>query len=557
MKEYQHTYRKNFTLVIIFLILITTSMGGAFYLAYNLTSKYVENEFASRKIEVLEATVKPYNNFFQNKIPEISFYQGYLDSAQAAKYIDTIFRKFHFVERVVFYDAGISNHKIPEGIRVNNFSLGPKSVYQFRRDIHRDSIVIFKNDRPNNMFSLRTGDEFNKMAIKFSGFIESADTTRALSDDDRFNVFYSIMSNRITYMNIPRREEMKIYQELMTKEQPLSPVYELDMLTFYLNPLKLNIKNTNPELYQHISIKPLVYESLENDPELISNDLPLSGPFSDYKLYFSSSKSFLRKEINARFMPIAGALFITYAVLLLIGYLIYRNLNINSKLFKLQYDFINNLTHEFKTPVSVIKIAGNNIRSASKLSDPERLHYGKILDEEADKLNDLMNKLLSFTQIENKAIKVKPENMNMEVFCQNMIDGYQLKYPGFDISCDIQGIEYFKTDPVLLGSIFQNLIDNAYKYSNPENKILKITIKRIRKHLVFSFKDQGIGIPAKDINNIFKKFFRVQNQYNQQGSVGLGLAFCKELVKFMNGTITVNSVEGKGSEFKIELPYEL
>ena len=256
-------------------------------------------------------------------------------------------------------------------------------------------------------------------------------------------------------------------------------------------------------------------------------------------------------------MPIAGALFITYAVLLLIGYLIYHNLNINSKLFKLQYDFINNLTHEFKTPVSVIKIAGNNIRSASKLSNPERLHYGKILDEEADKLNDLMNKLLSFTQIENKAIKVKPENINMEVFCQNMIDGYQLKYPGFDISCDIQGIEYFKTDPVLLGSIFQNLIDNAYKYSNPENKILKITIKRIRKHLVFSFKDQGIGIPAKDINNIFKKFFRVQNQYNQQGSVGLGLAFCKELVKFMNGTITVNSVEGKGSEFKIELPYEL
>ncbi|HEY1010152.1 MAG TPA: ATP-binding protein, partial [Daejeonella sp.] len=59
-----------------------------------------------------------------------------------------------------------------------------------------------------------------------------------------------------------------------------------------------------------------------------------------------------------------------------------------------------------------------------------------------------------------------------------------------------------------------------------------------------------------DIDNIFKKFFRVENQYNQQGSVGLGLAFCKELVNFMNGTISVQSVEGKGSEFKIELPYE-
>ncbi len=557
MKEYQQIYRKNFSLIITFLILITASMAVAFYLAYNLTTKYVENEFVSQKIEVLEETVKPYNNFFQNKIPEISFYQGYLDSSQAVKYVDTIFRKFRFVDRVVFYDAGISNHNIPDGVKVNNFSMAPKSVYQFGRDIPKDSIVLFKDDRPNTFFSLKTGDEFNRMAIKFTGFVESSDTTKALSDDDRFNIFYTITSNRITYMNIPRREELKMYKEIMTEDLPESPVYELDMLTFYLDPLKLSIKNTNPELYQHISIKPLVYESLANDTELISNDLPLSGPFSDYKLYFRSNKGYLMREINRRFLPIAGGLFATYGVLVLIGYLIYRNLHVNSKMFKLQYDFINNLTHEFKTPVSVIKIAGNNIRSATTLSERERLHYGKILDEEADKLNDLMNKLLSFTQIENKAIIIKEENIHLEVFCQNMIDAYQLKYPAFDISCKIEGIEYFKTDPVLLGSIFQNLIDNAYKYSNPGKKFLKISITKIKKQVIMKFSDKGIGIPASDLDNIFKKFFRVQNQYNQQGSVGLGLAFCKELVNFMNGTISVHSVEGKGSEFKIELPYEL
>ncbi len=557
MKAYQQTYRKNFILVIIFLILITAALGGALFLAYKLTSKYVENEFASQKIEVLEETIKPYNDFFQNKIPEISFYQGFLDSAQAAKYIDKIFSKFNFVDRVVFYDAAISNHAIPDGIRVNNFSLGPKAVYQFARNLDQDSIVLFKKDQPSSTFSLKTGDEFNKMGIKFSGFIESADTTRALNDSDQFNVFYSIMSQRITYMNIPRREELKIYKDLMKIEQKFSPVYELDMFSFYLDPLKLKIKNTRPELYQSITIKQLVYESLENNSDIISNDLPLSGPFSDYKLYFSSSKSFLQKEINTRFMPIAGGLLFSYFILVLIAYLIFRNLNINSKLFKLQYDFINNLTHEFKTPVSVIKIAGNNIRSASTLSDKERLHYGKILDEEADKLNDLMNKLLSFTQIENKAIKINLENINLEVFCQNLIDSYQLKYPIFDISCDIQGVEYFKSDPVLVGSIFQNLIDNAYKYSRPDNKTLKISIAKVKKQLLFKFSDHGIGIPAKDINNIFKKFFRVQNEYNQQGSVGLGLAFCEELVKFMNGSITVVSVVGKGSEFTIELPYDI
>jgi two-component system phosphate regulon sensor histidine kinase PhoR len=108
-----------------------------------------------------------------------------------------------------------------------------------------------------------------------------------------------------------------------------------------------------------------------------------------------------------------------------------------------------------------------------------------------------------------------------------------------------------------LGSIFQNLIDNAYKYSNPERKILRITIQRIKNRIELKFSDQGIGIPEKDIRNVFKKFYRVQNQYNQQGSVGLGLAFCAELIKFMNGTITIKSVEGKGTEFRIELPYEI
>jgi two-component system phosphate regulon sensor histidine kinase PhoR len=557
MKHYQQTYRKNFSLVIIFLILITAALGAALYVAYDFTSKYVETEFTSQKIEVLEETVKPYNDFFQNKIPEISFYQGYLDSTQAAKYVDTIFRKFNFVDRVVFYDASISNHRIPDGIRVNNFSLGPKAVYQFARNLPEDSVVLFKENLAKNAFSLKAGDEFNKMAIKFSGFIESADTSRALSDSDRFNIFYSVISKRITYMNIPRREEIRIYKDLMSRDQSISPIYELDMFSFYLDPLKLTIKNTKPQLYEFINIKPLVFESLENTSEILSNDLPLSGPFSDYKLYFSSTKSFLRKEINARFLPIAGSLIISYFTLVLIAYLIFRNLNINSKLFKLQYDFINNLTHEFKTPVSVIKIAGNNIRSASELSDRERLHYGKILDEEADKLNDLMNKLLSFTQIENKAIQIKPESINLEIFCRNLIDTYQVKYPNFDISYVIEGVEYFRSDPVLLISIFQNLIDNAYKYSRPDKKVLKILITKIKKQVIFKFSDQGIGIPAKDLNNIFEKFFRVQNEYNQQGSVGLGLAFCKELVKFMHGTISVKSAVGKGSEFTIELPYEL
>jgi two-component system phosphate regulon sensor histidine kinase PhoR len=216
---------------------------------------------------------------------------------------------------------------------------------------------------------------------------------------------------------------------------------------------------------------------------------------------------------------------------------------------------MNNLTHEFKTPVSVIKIAGNNIKSAASLSEKEQKMYGKILDEEADKLNGLMNKLLAFTQIENKAIKLNEDQVNIVDFIESTIDSHRLKHPDFNFTYEVSGFSTFITDPVLLGSLFDNLAENAYKYSPPERKMLHISARMIKGKVVLRFTDHGIGIPASEINNIFKKFFRIQNQYNQNGSVGLGLAFCKELVNYMDGEITVKSKVDKGTEFKIVLPY--
>src|SRR5690606_33103305 len=125
-----------------------------------------------------------------------------------------------------------------------------------------------------------------------------------------------------------------------------------------------------------------------------------------------------------------------------------------------------------KTPVSVIKIAGNNIRSAKQLSDQERIQYGKILDQEADKLNNLMNTLLSFTQIENKSIKIKREEVDLHEFCDKLLEASKIKYGDLKLRCKVNVKRTFYTDPVLLSSIFQNLVDNAYKYSKKDNKVL-------------------------------------------------------------------------------------
>ena len=310
-------------------------------------------------------------------------------------------------------------------------------------------------------------------------------------------------------------------------------------------------------MYKNVYMRPVVYDPLDNSSNKITTEVPLPGAFADYKLYFSSPKDYLTAETNRRFMPIAAMVLLIYIFLVLIGWLIYRNLSVNMKLFKLQYDFINNFTHEFKTPISVIKIAGSNLRGDSDLSERQRKHYGKILDEEADKLNDLMNKLLSFTQLENKSISIKKEEINLEEFTRGYIDTFRIKYPDFKLDHKIERVSNFYTDPVLLGSIFQNMMENAYKYSNPRNRELCIKINLGKKNnIVFSFKDKGIGIARGEMENVFKKFYRIENQYNQDGSVGLGLAFCKELVNFMDGVITVHSKVNEGSEFIVTLPYE-
>lgn len=552
ISEKKTGYRKNFSLILTFIVLMSVLFCLSLYLAYNFSKKYIENEFVSEKVNVLEQSIKPYNDFFQKKLPEVSYYNGYLDSATAASFVDTVLLEYPFVSKVVFYDSEVKNTPVSDGLNTGKFSFGPKDIYQFGSLIPQDSVLLFSRENTRNFI---VGDDFNALALKLASYIESLDTTKVPDPDELFSNFSNVRSNKITYLNIPRMEELKVYKQMLRNVLDPQPVYQQDMMCFHLDPYKIKIINSRPLLYQFIKIQPSTYDPLDTSQAYLSTEITLPGAFSDYKLYFISSKSFVDKEIRSYFLPIALAILVFYGIVVLVAFLIYRNLNINQRMFKLQYDFVNNLTHEFKTPVSVIKIAGNNIKSATILTDRELKLYGKILDEEADKLNGLMNKLLAFTQIENKAIQLNRDEIYIEDFIESTVESHRLKHPDFDFTFEVSGFSTFVTDPVLLGSLFDNLAENAYKYSPPERKKLHISARLIKGRVVFRFTDHGIGIPSSEINNIFKKFFRIQNQYNQNGSVGLGLAFCKELVNFMKGEITVKSKVNKGTEFKIVLPY--
>jgi two-component system phosphate regulon sensor histidine kinase PhoR len=555
MDKTKHVYRKNYALIPIFIVVLTITFFIALFFGYKFTQKVIESQFVTDKVEVLEGALKPYNELVFNKIPQISLYQGFLDSVSIRGLSKNFLRSYPLIDNISFYDIEISNQQIEDGFRQDRFSVGVKAFYRIGRYTRDEEMLVFKQN-VKGQFSGKDANDFSKAVIKFVDYINHMDSNEHLSNDQVFKVFYTFNDKQVSFINVPREADLKMYHRLISENMPASPAYDQDLLTFHLDPARLPIINTNPYLYEHIMVRPVVFDSLSTDMRYLTTGISLPGAFSDYQLYFISSRDFVNRRIIMLFTPIAIGIMVIYLIMLFIAVLIYRNLNVNSKLFKLQYDFMNNLTHEFKTPVSVIKIAANNIRNKKELSENDKNLYGKILDEEADKLNDLMNKLLSLTQLENRSIQLKKERIDLYEFCRDIVDAYHLKYPDFKVEFSVQNVLYFDSDRVLLNSLFQNMMDNAYKYSYPDKKELQIRIRKVKNALLFYFSDHGIGIPKKEQEHIFKKFYRLENQFNQQGSVGIGLAFCKEVVKFMNGDITVKSTEGKGSEFRVFIPIE-
>lgn len=558
MNPKQNIYRKNYFLILAFAVVLTISGVVAIFLANNLIVKRVESDFNARKVEVLEHNLLSFNEFFNNKIPEISFYQGYLDSATASVLAENMLKQYPFVQKIRFYDI-ILNPEIRSqyGLSVNNLMIYPISIIEYweNESPYHEGDLLNSNRLKHSPVVL---DDFNTLAVKFGAFLEVADTTRSINEAEVFNAFYSVTPGKVSYMNIPRRDDLRVYKDIIEEKAGIYTQYANDMFVFYIDPYGIKLENTLPELYQKIEIRPLVYDVIDRVPELWVTEAPLPGALADYKIYFSSSTEYLQKEIRQSLFPVLGGIVLIYLFLIMFAYLIYRNLYINSRMYKLQYDFINNLTHEFKTPVSVIKIAGNNIGNSKNLSDQERRLYSRILDEESDKLNNLMNTLLNYAQIENKVIKAKIENIQIDTFIENIVRATEVKYPEMQISYDLEfeNDTELQADPVLLSSVFNNLIDNAYKYSNPDSKFMKINAAIKKKSFYFTFQDKGIGIDKKELKNVFKKFYRVQTRFNQQGSVGLGLAFCKEIINFMGGQIYVESELGVGTTFHVHLPIQ-
>jgi two-component system phosphate regulon sensor histidine kinase PhoR len=283
--------------------------------------------------------------------------------------------------------------------------------------------------------------------------------------------------------------------------------------------------------------------------------MPASGSaYNHLTLYFPHRNKYILSKLN--FWIIASIILLI--VLILLGssiYYLYRQKFLN----EIQRDFVNNFTHEFKTPVSVINLAAEVLTNPSIAERPEKLsRYASIVQYQGNYLQEQIERLVRHAYSESNLLHLQKRKLNVHEVIDEAIDNLQ----SLIVSKNVQLERRFKAlDPFIRADkgylliVITNLIENALKYS----EYPKITISTWSNGagIVLSVKDNGKGIDRKYLNKIFKKFYRVPNgeEVSARG-FGLGLAFVKRIVQAHHGKIGVKSKVGVGSEFSISLPVD-
>ena len=228
------------------------------------------------------------------------------------------------------------------------------------------------------------------------------------------------------------------------------------------------------------------------------------------------------------------------------------------RLSEIKNDFISNMTHELKTPISTISLACEALEDKSiKLSDEIQSNYLGMIRSENNRLGILVDKVLRNTVLDKGELKLKPEPMDLNEMINISLSHFdlQVRKRGGNIKTDLsQEIPAVNVDPIHISNVIRNLIDNAIKYSNEKPKIHISTYQK-ENDVILEVKDQGIGISLENQKNIFAKFFRVPtgNIHNIKG-FGLGLSYVKSIIEKTGGTIAVKSELKKGSTFTIKIP---
>ncbi len=277
-------------------------------------------------------------------------------------------------------------------------------------------------------------------------------------------------------------------------------------------------------------------------------------------LYINQSNTDILRSVG--WLVVAAVLF----TLIILGtfYVTLGTLLNQRKLSELKSNFINNMTHEFKTPLATIQLAVDALGNPKVIHDENQISYYKdIIKEENQRMNTHVEKILQTAKIDKNVLRLQLESVDIHEMLEELINKYQLQVSsiGGNIHYHPEAKKHtLEADDFHLSNTLSNLIDNAIKYRNPEiplEIIIKTGNPSGQQDIQISVSDNGMGMNKEELNQVFDRFYRADtgNIHNVKG-FGLGLAYAKDIVELHGGSIRAESSPKTGSVFLVRLPLD-
>lgn len=288
--------------------------------------------------------------------------------------------------------------------------------------------------------------------------------------------------------------------------------------------------------------------------QLFPNDL-----FSKPNFLVISFPNSISYVLSSMWLMLAGSSLFTLIILFVFMYTIQVIIR-QKKISDIKSDFINNMTHEFKTPIATISLAADSLKNPKVTGDTEKMDYfTRIIREENKRMNAQVEHVLQMAQIEKGELKLRLEEVNIHDIIQQAVDLIKIQVESREgtLVAELDStLPVVRADALHLSNVIFNLLDNANKYS-PDKPAIVISTSDVSNGVLIKVKDNGMGMTRDTIKKIFEKFYRVPtgNIHNIKG-FGLGLSYVKAIVEQHHGWVEATSEPGKGSTFELFIPHQ-
>ena len=222
---------------------------------------------------------------------------------------------------------------------------------------------------------------------------------------------------------------------------------------------------------------------------------------------------------------------------------------------RLQDDFLATISHELRTPLGFIKgYSTTLLRQDTRWDANTQREFLTIIEEEADRLNQLIEDLLESARLQSNTLPFKFQPMRLDALIRDVVTRVRQRYPGLSVHLDLGAVPSIPGDTVHLTRVFENLFNNAVKYA--PGSALEISLREEQGALFVRFADRGPGIPPEHLSMIFERFYRIPDENISSAGTGLGLYICKQIIVAHHGKIWAESTPRQGTTFHIALPLD-